>query len=264
MINLTSTELQTWIASILWPLTRILGLIAAAPIYGSNSVPISMKISLGIALTIIMAPILPALPAMDPMSLPGLLILVQQLLTGLAMGVAMRIVFSSVELAGELIGLTMGLGFATLFFPESQGRTLAISQFLSLLATMAFLSVNGHLVLLSALAESFITMPISAAPVHGAGFFQLANWGGKLFNAGVQLSLPIIAALLITSISLSILTRAAPQLNLYGIGFPLTLGVGFLMIYLVLPYMAGPLEHLFQDGIEKMRQIPRVLGGKVL
>jgi flagellar biosynthetic protein FliR len=210
-------------------------------------VPASVKVMLGVLLASIVAPAIPALPAADPMSYAGLLILVQEMLIGLAMGFAMRVVFAAVEMAGEISSLTMGLGFATFFDPNTQGRSSAISQFLALVATMAFLAVNAHLVLLSALVESFSTMPVSATPMYGGGFKQLADWGGKIFSTGVQLSLPIIAALLITNVALGILTRAAPQLNLFGIGFPITLGVGLLVIAMSLPYLADA-AHLERQG----------------
>lgn len=255
MITLTSAELHTWISALLWPLTRILGLIAVAPLFGNRSVPARVKIGLGVMLALIVAPTVPATPALDPMSYPGLLILLQQLIIGLAMGFAMRIVFAAVELAGTITGLTMGLGFATFFDPQSQGQSMVISQFMVLLATLAFLAVNGHLMLLSALAESFYTLPIATSGMTTPGFEQLAGWGGRIFSAGVQLSLPMVAALLITNIALGILTRAAPQLNIFGIGFPLTLSVGFIVIALALPYLATPLERLFQEGVEMSGQL---------
>ncbi|GBL45645.1 flagellar biosynthesis protein FliR [Sulfuriferula multivorans] len=255
MITLTSAELNTWIAALLWPLTRILGLIAVAPVFGNTSVPVQVKIGIGVMLTLIVAPTLPALPTVDPMSFPGLLILVQQLIIGLGMGFAMRIIFAGVEMAGAITGMTMGLSFASFFDPQSQGQSNFISQFMSLLATLAFLAVNGHLLLLSVLAHSFSTFPISASPMGGQIFKQIADWGGIIFSAGVQLSLPMVAALLITNIALGILTRAAPQLNLFGIGFPITLTIGFVVIGLALPYLATPLERLFQQGIEMAGQI---------
>lgn len=258
MITVTSAELNLWIASFLWPLTRIMGLIAVAPLFGNASVPARLKIGLGVMLALIIAPTVPSLPAMDPMSLPGLLILTQQLIIGLAMGLAMRIVFAAVEMAGEITGMTMGLGFATFFDPQSRGRSSAISQFLALLTLMVYLATNLHLVLLSTLANSFTTMPISELPLGGHMFQQLTSWGGRIFSSGVQLSLPIVAALLITNISLGILTRAAPQLNLFGIGFPITIGVGFIMIGLTLPYLATPLDLLFQEAIGMIRQITTV------
>ncbi len=257
MITLTSTELYSWITSLLWPLVRILGLIAAAPLFGNRSVPARAKVILGVMLAIVIAPITPKNVPIDPVSLQGLLIVAQQLLIGLAMGFSVRIVFSAVEMAGEIIGLTMGLGFATFFDPQSQARSSAISQFLALVATTAFLAVNGHLVLISVLAESFVSLPISAEPIAGFGFKQVADWGGKIFSSGLQLSLPILAALLLVNIALGILTRAAPQLNLFGIGFPITIAMGFLMIMLVLPYLSNPIQTLFNEGIEKARQVPR-------
>jgi flagellar biosynthetic protein FliR len=263
MITLSTADINTWIAALLWPLTRILGLIAAAPLFGNTSVPASVKVMLGVLLASIITPAIPALPAADPMSWAGLLIVVQEMLIGLAMGFAMRVVFAAVEMAGEISSLTMGLGFATFFDPNTQGRSSAISQFLALVATMAFLAVNAHLVLLSALVESFSTMPVSATPLYGGGFKQLADWGGKIFSSGVQLSLPIVAALLITNVALGILTRAAPQLNLFGIGFPVTLGVGLLVIAMSLPYLATPMQNLFLEGIERVRLMPRTWSEQV-
>ena len=263
MITLTSAEMNTWIAALLWPLTRILGLIAAAPLFGNSSFPVSGKIVLGVLLATIMAPAIPALPAADPMSMAGLLILIQELLIGLAMGFAMRIVFAAVEMAGEVASLTMGLGFASFFDPLTKGRSSAVSQFLALIATMAFLAVNGHLVLLEALAESFYTMPISATPMSASAPWELARWGGHIFTAGLHLSLPIVAALLITNVALGILTRAAPQLNIFGIGFPISLAVGLLLVSLVLPYLSGPIQTLFNQGIEASRSIPRSGGQRI-
>lgn len=257
MITLTSGDMNTWIAALLWPLTRILALIAASPLFGNKSIPGRVKVALAVMLALIMAPAIPAAPAVDPVSWAGLLILIQELLIGLAMGFAVRIVFAAVEMAGEVASLTMGLGFASFFDPLTQGRSSAVSQFLALVATMAFLAVNAHLVLLEALAESFFTLPISATPISIGAPYEMVRWGAKIFSAGLQLSLPIVAALLICNIALGILTRAAPQLNIFGIGFPISLGVGLLVLSIVLPYLGGPIQSLFNQGIEASRSIPR-------
>ncbi len=255
MISFTSAELNTLIAGLLWPLSRILGLIATAPLFGNGTIPVRVKISLGILLALIVAPAVPSLPAVDPMSLNGMLILMQQMVIGMAMGLAMRIVFAGIEMAGEIVGMTMGLGFATFFDPQSKGHSSAISQFLSLLMLMLFLAANFHLMLLSSLVDSFATMPVGAGSFGDGGFRLLATWGGRIFSAGVQLSLPIVAALLINNVALGILTRAAPQLNIFGIGFPISIGIGFIMIALTLPYLAIPMERLLQEGIEMSRKL---------
>lgn len=257
MITLSSAEINLWIAGLLWPLTRILGLLAAAPIFGNNAVPARVKVMLGVLLAMIVAPTVPPGPAAEPLSWAGLLILTQEFLVGLAIGFSIRVIFAAIEMAGEIASLTMGLGFATFFDPNTRGRSSAISQFLSLVATMAFLAVNAHLVLLSVLVESFSTLPISASPIYGGGFKQMADWGATIFATGVQLSLPIVAALLITNVALGILTRAAPALNLFGIGFPITLGVGLLVVAMTLPYLVVPMQNLFLDGIERARLMPR-------
>jgi flagellar biosynthesis protein FliR len=255
MITFSSDQLHTWIASFLWPLTRILGLIAAAPLFGNISIPARVKVGLGIMIAIIIAPGVPALPALDPMSMKGVMILVQQFVIGAAMGFTIRVVLAAMEMAGEIIGMTMGLGFATFFDPQSKGRSPAISQFLALMGLMIYLAANFHLAVLSVLADSFVSMPISESPISNQPFMVFMGWGGRIFSAGVQLSLPIVAALLITNIALGILTRAAPQLNLFGIGFPVTICVGFVMIAVTLPYMVTPLERLFYEGFTVMRHI---------
>ncbi len=257
MLALTSAEINAWIAGLIWPLTRILGLVASAPLFGNAGVPVSIKVSLGVLLAAVIAPTVPAVPAMDPSSWAGLLILVKELLIGVAMGFAMRIVFAAIEYAGEVASMTMGLGFAISFDPNTHGRSAAVAQFMTLVATMAFLAVNAHLVLLAALAESFVTLPISSTPFSGNAPLELVRWGARIFSAGLQLSLPIVAALLITNVALGILTRAAPQLNLFGIGFPITLGVGFLTLSLAMPYLGTPILNLFNQGIEAGRAIPR-------
>lgn len=257
MLTLTSAEINTWIAGLLWPLARILGLIAAAPLFGNAGVPVSVKVSLGVLLALVIAPLVPAVPAADPTSWAGLLILVKEMIIGVALGFAMRLVFAAIEYAGEVASQTMGLGFAMFFDPSTRGRSSAISQFMALVATMAFLAVNAHLVLLEALAESFVTMPITETPFSTNAALELVRWGGRIFSAGLQLSLPIVAALLITQVALGILTRAAPQLNIFGIGFPITLGVGFLTLSLALPYLGTPIVNLFNQGIETSRSLPR-------
>lgn len=259
MITLNSLDLYALIASFMWSFTRIMGLLAVAPLFGNTGIPVRLKVALGLLLGAIVAPTLGPMPAVDPMSLAGVLVLAQQFIIGVAMGFAVRVVFTAVELAGELCGMTMGLGFATFFDPQSRGRSSAISQFLSLLTLMVYLASNLHLVVLSTLVDSFASMPITAAPMGGALFEQIVGWGGRVFSAGVQLSLPIVTALLITNIALGILTRAAPQLNLFGVGFPITLSVGFVMLALTVPYLTVPLDLLFAEAFGVMRKMTATL-----
>lgn len=257
MVSISSHELINLIAAFMWPLTRILGFIAIAPPFGNNGVPVQVKLALGVFLAMIVAPMIDPIQDVDMLSITGIMIVLQQFIIGLAMGFMVRIVFAGVEMAGEVAGLTMGLGFATFFDPQTRGRSSAISQFLVIITTLVFLSLNVHLVLFETIITSFKSIPISTSLSMGFSFQKLAIWGKEIFKIGLLISLPIVAALLITNIALGILTRAAPQLNIFGIGFPITIGVGFLMLSLILPHLLPPLENIFQHLIDSIS----LLGG---
>ncbi len=253
MINITAAELSSLLAIYIWPLSRILALIATAPILGNPSVPVRVKVGLAIMLTILVAPTVEkSLPEIDPASGTGLIVLLQQVLIGIAIGFVMRIVFVAVEMAGELIGLQMGLGFAIFFDPQNSGQIDIIGRFLGVIASLAFLAIDGHLLMIALISQSFSTLPVNPEGVTAATFTTLANWGGEIFKSGLQLSLPVLTALLITNLALGILTRAAPQLNIFAVGFPLTLSIGLLVLALSMPFYAPILENLVHDGLNLM------------
>jgi len=255
MVSVSSDILQAWVAGLLLPLIRILGFISIAPVFSHQGVPQIIRLSTGLVLALIIAPTIPAMPQVDLFTMAGMLLIAQEMIIGIAMGFAVRIIFTAIDMAGQLCGMTMGLGFATFFDPQSQGNTAVISQFFGILAVMVFLSVDGHLALISAVAESFHSMPIVLDPAHGVNGFKLVVWGGKIFSVGLQLALPVVAALLITNMALGVLTRSAPQLNLFGIGFPITIGIGFVVIALMLPSMAVPFRQFIEQAILASRQL---------
>ncbi|MDD5328874.1 MAG: flagellar biosynthetic protein FliR [Sulfuricella sp.] len=258
MISFTSAQLSAWLAAFIWPFARILALTSTAPILGNPAIPLRVKIGLAFAVSFVLSPVLGAMPAVEPGSATGLLILAQQIVIGVAMGLAMQIVFTSVDMAGQLVGMQMGLGFATIFDPQNAAQIPVVGTFLGLIGTLTFLALNGHLLMLEVLARSFQTLPIMAQPFSATGWRALAGWGGEVFLAGLLLSLPVMAALLITNIALGIMTRAAPQLNIFSVGFPITLGVGFIVLAIALPYFAPLFERLLQDGLEMALQVVRL------
>jgi flagellar biosynthetic protein FliR len=251
VISFTSVQLDAWLTALIYPLARILAMIASSPILGNTQVPARIKIGLSVMLTIIIAPTIGAMPQVAVGSPQGLLIMVQQIIIGLAMGLTMRLIFSAVEMAGELAGLQMGLGFASFYDPVNAVHSAVVAQWLGMIASLVFLSMNGHLYMLSALTESFTTLPIGNM-MSVQGLYGVANWGGSIFAYSLQLSLPILAALLITNIALGILTRAAPQLNLFAVGFPITLAIGFFVLILSMPSFAPLLDRLAQEGLGQM------------
>ncbi len=254
MLAFTSAQLDAWLALMLWPFARILALLASAPITGDTQFPAMSKIGLAVIITAVVAPTLP-LPAVDPGSGAGLLLLARETAIGIAMGLAMRIVFAGITMAGDVIGLQMGLAFAQFYDPQSNSQEAVIGQYLNLLATLTFLSLNGHLVMISTLIESFQAVPVAAA--DGGQWLLLAQSGGMVVRAALWLSLPLIATLLVINAALGVLTRSAPQLNIFAIGFPITMIVGFAALMLALPYCMPAMEKLFESGFGLMLQVAR-------
>ena len=181
MIEFTDVQLFSWVTGFMWPLTRILGLLASAPVLSHKSIPVTYRVALGVFITLIVAPGLPPFPEQDPLSWAGVLILVQQFLIGISIGFVMRLVFTGFELAGELMGMTMGLGFAAFFDPQTQGRSSVVSQFLLQLIGLLFLSHDLHLSLLEVLVHSFSTLPVEAHSLDRNVFKKIAFFGRVSF-----------------------------------------------------------------------------------
>ncbi|MES2770539.1 MAG: flagellar biosynthetic protein FliR [Pseudomonadota bacterium] len=252
MLSFTSGELNGWIVAFFFPLTRILALLVLAPPFNNAALSPRVRVTLGVAIALAITPALPPMPNIDPASGLGLWIMAQQMLIGFAMGFAMRLVFSAIDMAGNLISAQMGLGFATFYDPMSSAQTPVISEVLGMLALMLLMASNGHLMILATLTYSFTALPISLTALGSAPWLSLAESGGKVFYSGLLLALPIIVALLITNIALSVLSRAAPQLNLFAIGFGVTLAIGFGLLIIGMSYLAEPLQKLFELGLQAM------------
>lgn len=259
MLSVTSAQLEGWLALLAFPMARILGFVGAAPIFGNNAVPRRIKLVVGLAITMGLLPVVTATPPEAIDSWAGILILFQQTLIGIAMGLVLRVVFAALDLMGEIISLQMGLSFATFFDPVAGGQTAVVGEFLTLISTLVFLSLNGHLLMIDALARSFEWLPVSATLPHKGGWLVLARFGASIFASGLLMALPIVTALLITNIALGVLTRAAPQLNLFAIGFPITLTVGFGVLLLALGHLAPLLQHFYDAGFTTLADLIRAL-----
>ena len=252
MISFTGEQLNGWITLLFFPLSRVLAFFAVAPIFNNIGLPVRIRLLTSIAVTLGILPLLPAPPAVEIGSGAGLWIIAREMSIGVAMGFAMRIVFSALIMAGEQIGFQMGLGFAVFYDPQSSAQTPIIAQYFSLLTTLMFLSINGHLMMISTLAQSFQAIPIGPSALPANAWSNLVLFGGKIFSAGLLFALPVTIALLVTNLALGILTKAAPQLNLFAIGFPITLTAGFAIISLSLNYFSPPLLRLFEEGLQMM------------
>lgn len=249
MISVSAAQLYAIINAFFWPFVRLLSLFSSAPIIGDQSVPARMKIALAIACAILVAPTLSDAPVSPPFSGDGLMLLVQQVLVGVAIGLGMRFVFAAVELAGDMIGMQMGLSFATFIDPQNSTQTPIVGSFLGIIAMLILLALNGHLMMIAALIDSFRIVPISAQPELALSVERIVALGGEIFRIGLNLSLPVLATLLVLNLAMGVLSRAAPQLNIFAVGFPLTILAGLFLLGLSLPYMGAALERVLVQAI---------------
>lgn len=247
MLHLTTAEIAAWIGAFFWPFCRIGAMVTAAPVFNTRSVPMRLRLMIALALTVVIAPLLPAMPAVDPLSVDGVLIILHQLLIGVAIGFLLRVALAALELAGDAVAHLMGLSFASMVDPVNGVQTPVLSQFYMLLATLVFLSFNGHLLWVEAVAESFRLLPIAPQGLTPQAVWSIVGFGGELFAWAMRMALPVMAALLVINVAFGVLTRAAPQLNLFSVGFPATLVIGFMLVLVTLPMVLNKILPL-SDG----------------
>jgi flagellar biosynthetic protein FliR len=248
VITFTEAELMGWLAPLFWPFIRVLALFSTLPLLGQRMVPMRVRIGLAGLIVIAAQPSLPTMPQVALDSPLAVILIVQDLLIGLALGFAVRIVFAAVELAGELIGLQMGLNYAGFFDPASGAQGTATSRFFGTIVGLLFIVINGHLLVVAAVVQSFQAFPVATEPFAFVRQLQPQRWGAEIFTLGLWIALPLLAMLLFVNLVLGVISRVAPQMNVFAIGFPVTLGVGLVGIFLTLPMMQGP----FTMALERM------------
>ncbi|OXR49692.1 MULTISPECIES: flagellar biosynthetic protein FliR [unclassified Pusillimonas] len=259
MVSIEVDQLYTWLNAFLWPFVRLLAFLSTAPLLGESSIPTRAKVGLAAFLSIIIAPTLPTPPAISPASYEGLFITLQQFLIGTILGLVMRIVFAAVQTAGEFIGLQMGLSFASFFDPQTGANTAVLARLMNMIAMLLFLAVNGHLLMLAGLIRSFDLLPISSTPIQSTGLGVLFDWSAQVMISGMLLALPLIIVLLSISLALGILNRTAQQLSVFAVGFPISLLVGLILLWVVLPQIAPFVQQLFDSGYDAMGRVINAL-----
>ena len=255
---LNSAEIAAWVGSFLWPLTRVAALVSVAPIFGARMIPRRMRLMIALALTWAILPFIKPVPVIEPLSPTGILVIAQQILIGLSMGFLFRLAFTALELGGLMIATQIGLGFANLVDPQNGAQSPLLSQFYTLLGTLVFLALNGHLMLVQLLVDSFAILPVAPTGADRDLLWTLVTWASQMFAGAVLISLPAIASLLVVNLAFGVMTRAAPQLNIFAVGFPITLVLGLLILLYSLPTLLYQLNNLFAEAFER---IGHLLGG---
>lgn len=257
-MNFTETQLQAQIAAFLWPMLRISALFVTLPIFSISAVSPRVRLILSLAITLLIMPLIPV-STIEVFSYQGLMVAIQQLSIGLLGGFILQIVFSAVVLGGQGIANSMGLGFASMVDPQDGQQVPVVSQLYVVASTLVFLSVNAHLLLIEMLLDSFKTIPISEHGLSREDIWTMLSWSKQLFAAGLLLALPVTASLLFVNISFGVATRAAPQLQIFSVGFPVTIFLGLMLIWSTLPKALDFFaEDILLDAYDLLKEILKI------
>lgn len=240
MIQVGEAQLAAWIASFMLPFFRILALFSAAPVLSQRSLPVRVRIGVSLLLAAALAPSVAPPPNFDPTSLGALGFVAQEVVVGLAIGFVARLLFAAFDFAGEIIGLQMGLSFAG-FFDPGGGHGTAIGSFMSTMAMMIFVALNGPLLLIGATMRSFRSLPVTDVPFGFAAGLHPVAIGAEVFVLGMTIAVPFIALILFVNLLLGVMSRIAPQLSLFSVGLPVTITVGLLLLVFGLPSIERPI-----------------------
>lgn len=252
---ISEEQLSQFIGQYLWPLLRIGAFYFAVPVIGARTVPARIRIVLMLFTAIIIAPVLPAAPIISFLSLQGFMMIAQEVLIGLALGFTMQVVLHVFVLAGQFMSMKMGLGFAAMNDPSSGVSVTILSQFYLLVSTLLFLSSNGHLVVLQLLIDSFTTFPIGGAGMNTAHFMTIVDLGSWMFGAALLITLPLFTSLMIVNMSFGVMSRSAPQMNVFTVGFPITLIFGFILMWFTFANFLPVYFEIMEQGIGVLRTL---------
>jgi len=254
MIDITTGQLTAWMSQLLWPFMRIGACFMVAPAFSANGVPARIRIVLAGAVALLIAPLLPA-PGITPFSAQGVLVTMQQVLIGVALGFSLQLIFDAVSMGGQLLANSMGLSFAYNIDPVHGTENTVVAQLYGILVLLVFLTLNGHLLIIQVLVDGFRTLPVGTASLGPHGLWQVAVWGREIFEGALAIALPGITALTIVNIAFGVMSRAAPALNLFAVGFPITLVLGLVIVLASLPMLQSTFLRLAGDAFSLARHL---------
>lgn len=245
-------EIINGLNEFIFPFTRIAAVFSVAPVVSSPFIPLRIKVAIAVVITIFIMPLQSVTNTVEILSAEGILQLCLQLLIGLSMGFILRLVFNALTIAGENIAVTMGLGFAQITDPVNGVTVPIVSQFLTIAATLLFLAFDGHLALISVMVNSFSFIPIGSSIYQPEAIWGVVAWAANMFSGALMVAIPAVTALLIANSSLALMTRAAPQLNVFSVGFPITILLGLTVIAITLPSMSMVFQNLVTSAFDQM------------
>ena len=251
----TTAEITAFLGAWIWPFTRISAMMLVAPIFSSQSVPIKIRVASAVAVTMVVVPILPPLPMVEFISGDALLIAIHQVIIGAAMGFALQLAFNIFVMSGHIIAMQAGLAFSLMNSPQDGVQVTVVGQLYLTFATLLYLAMDGHLILIREVINSFNTLPIGINGISATGYWMLFMWSGKMFISAVMMVLPAITALLMVNVSFGVMAKASPQLNPFSVGFLITIILGFSIVYVTFPTLVPYFEQIMNDIFQLIKDI---------
>jgi flagellar biosynthetic protein FliR len=258
-MNFLAADVVERFYTFLWPMLRISALMITAPIFSLSAFNTRMRILVALVLAWLVYPLY-TWPVIDPTSAQGLLEVFNQIMIGATMGLILQIVVAAVVVAGQSIAAAMGLSMANMIDPN-MGNVPVISQLLIVMSTLIFVGFGGHAILLGLILESFNTLPIGTDILNQAVYGRVLQWSSMMFLGAVLMALPVMVSLLFINVGLGIVTRAAPSLNIFAVGFPAMIMAGLVILIISLESIGGRIEWLWVQGFSLVRDVigaPRV------
>ncbi len=257
-MNYTEQQLLTMLASFMWPFIRISSMFVSMPVFSVKSLPAKIRILASLLITVVVVPVLPETPTIAIFSYQGFLVTIQQLVIGLSTGFVLQMVFAVMLVGGQSIAYSMGLGFSSMVDPVTGIQVPVIAQVFVVSASLMFLAVNGHLLLIEVLVASFTTLPIDKAGFSLNDIWSIVAWSSQMFSGGLLLAMPIMAALLFVNISFGVAARSAPQLQIFGVGFPITIMMGMVLIWVTIANTLEVFSEVLTHGFALISQLLKV------
>ncbi len=259
---LTDAQIGAWLGSFLWPLFRIASFFMVVPIIGTQLVPMRVRIGLAFVVTIAVAPLLGPMPEVDAISIEAAMVTLQQIFIGTILGFVFVMLMQLFVVAGQMIAMQMGLGFASMIDPANGVNVAVLSQIFLISVTLMFLAMNGHLVMIEVIVESFKAWPVSSTILGQGGVgkdllwevIMRINW---LFASALLLALPAITAVLIVNLAFGIMTRAAPQMNVFSLGFPISMIFGLFIVWVSSAELLPQFQKLSEETYLFLRELQR-------
>ncbi len=253
ILNLNTNEISSWVSRYFWPFCRIAGFLMVMPLFGTRLVTPRIRLLLAISITVVVTPVLPPMPQLDGLSAQTMLVSAQQIFIGIAFGLVLEVLMQIFIMSGQMVAMQTGLGMAQMVDPSNGVNVAVVAQWFLIFVNLLFVSLNGHLLAIEILVDSFYTLPVGGSGLSSDTIWVIVHLGQWMFSAAIVLALPAITAMLMVNIAFGTMARLAPQLNIFAVGFPVTMMLGLIVIWITFGGYGVQFHGLLTEAFHIMR-----------